>query len=367
MNKTKQSKWVAILLALCMLSGCTTVPVEQFEAYKRAFDHVRASGEDVLLDYGVAKSDYKKIRQEAATGEGQVNTSERLAFDINAITETGIPPDDVVERMYAWNVLAQYNEILTAVARGHSPEEVSYAVDGLAETLRKFPIKEISEVGAELAPCASVVKAALEIVEREIAVGRFKESIRTIYPAINEFLYLLERDAQNFYNIRLGLHDLVYESILDQIADTEDAFQDLLAGFNISTDTGDSETTHRIYPLIKQVNDTLAGIPDWPSENIIVMSQSGGEEYSDLAHSQFFDMASEIKRLTAEAKTVDDELLAYRNVLIKYVNLILQTRLALKEVVEAIEEKRQPEAVAQNMFDAAIKLKRAIAEYEKAR
>ena len=377
MDKTNHTKWIVILLGLCLLGGCTTVPTEQFEAYKRAFDDVRASGEEVLLDYGVAKSDYKRRKQEAENGDGQLNAPNRMSFDINAITETGSPPDDVVERMYAWNVLAQYNETLSAVARGNSRQEISATVDGLTETLRKFPIKEISEAGAGLAPCASVVTAALEIMEREIAARRFNESIQAVYPAINEFLCLLERDAQSFYNIRLGLRNLDHGLIEDQIVENTAAFQALLGSLNIPAppgedeagedEAGEDEAADRIHPVIKQVNDTLAGIPDWPSDGMLVLSQSGNGEYTELAHSQFVEMASEIERLAGEAKAVDDELIAFRDVLIQYVKLTTQMRRALKELVNAIKGNRQPEAVAQNMFEAAIKLKRAISEYKKAR
>ncbi len=367
MNRMQRniSSLVALSL-LALLWGCADIPTQQFEAYKRAFKDVRASGEEVLLDYGVAKSDSEK-RRKALSGGGEVDSGDRFAFDISAITETEKPLDGVGVRMHAWNVLAQYNETLTAVAQGHSPAEISAAFDGLTQALNKFPIGAISEAAKELVPYAGVAKAALEIIEREIAAGRFIESIQAIYPEINKFLDLLESDAQNFYNIRLGLHDLVYEPIIDQIADNEGSFQDLLEGFDIPADTGEEETTHRIYPLIKQVNNTLAGIPDWPSENILVVSQSGDKEYTELAHSQFFDLANQIERLAGEAKAVDDELIAYRNMLIEYVKLIQQTRRALKAVIEAVEENQQPEVVAQNMFDAAVKLRRAIAEYKKAR
>ena len=367
MNRIQRnvSSLVALSL-LALLYGCSVVPTQQFEAYKRAFENVRASGEEVLLDYGVAKNDYEE-KLEAVSDEKELDSGDRFAFDISAITETGKPPDDVGERMHAWNVLAQYNETLTAVAQGYSPEEISATIDGLTEALRKFPIKAISGAATDLAPCASVVKAALEIIEREIAAGRFTESVQAVYPAINEFLYLLEGDAQNFYNTRLGLHGLDYDPIEKQIIEKTAAFQELLKSFETSADTGEAETTQRIHDLIKQVNDTLVGIPNWPSESILVLSQSGYAEYTELAHSQFVEMANEIERLAGEAKALDDQLITYRDMLIQYVKLIQLTRQALKAVIEAIEENRQPEVVAQNMFDATVRLKRAIAEYKKAR
>lgn len=60
--------------------------------------------------------------------------------------------------------------------------------------------------------------------------------------------------------------------------------------------------------------------------------------------------------LSTKAKALDDQLLAYRAMLIKYVKMIQQTWRALKAVIKTIEQNRQPEAVAQNMFDLTVKL-----------
>ena len=367
MNRIRSNiSYLVALSLLALLWGCAAIPTQQFEAYKSAFDKVRASGEEVLLDYGVAKNDYEK-RQEAESEGAELDAPDRFEFDISAITENEEPLDEVGVRMHAWNVLARYNETLMAIAQGRSTAEISAAVDGLTQALSKFQVRAISEATADVIPYAGVAKAALEIIEREIAAHRFIESIQAVYPEINKFLDLLESDAQNFYNIRLGLHNLDYDLIVDQIADHVGLFQDLSKDFNIPADTGEEETTHRIYPLITQINDTLAVIPDWPSDNILVLSQSGDREYTELAHSKFLELANEIERKAAEARAVDDQLIAYRNMLIQYVKLVQQTMRALNTVVKAIEENRQPEVVAQNMFDVAVKLKRAIAEYKKAR
>lgn len=360
--------YISSLITLSLLAqlwGCATVPTQQFEAYKEAFDDVRASGEEVLLDYGVAKNDYKK-RLEAESGNEELDAPDPLAFDTSAITETE-PLDDVGVRMHAWNVLAQYNKALTVVAQGHSPAEISAAVDGLTQALNKFPIDAISEVADDMVPIAGVAKAALEIIEREIAAGHFIESIQAVYPEINKFLDLLESDAQNFYNIRRGLHDLDYDLLTDQITKNLVSFQDISKDFNSPAETDSEETISKTFNLIEKVNNTLASIPDWPKDGFLVLSQFENRKYTELAHSQFLELSNDIERLVAEAKALDDQLIAYRDLLIQYMKLIQETRRALNAIVRAIETNQQPGAVAQNMFDITVKLKRAIAEYKKAR
>ena len=353
------------LFVLALLCGCVTVPAQQFEAYKNAFENVRASGEEVILDYGVAKTDYKK-RLEAENNNEELDVPDPLAFDTSAIIESE-PLDDVGVRMHAWNVLAQYNEVLTVAAQGRSPAEISAAVDGLTEALNEFPVGTISEVASDIVPIAGVAKAALEIIEREIAAGRFVESIQAVYPEINKFLNLLENDAQNFYNIRRGLHDLDYDLLTDQITVNLISMQDISKDFNNPAEAGSEEAISKTLDLIENVNNTLESIPGWPKESFLVLSQFENGKYTEMAYSQFLELSNDIERLAAEAKATDDQLIAYRTMLIQYVKMIQQTRRALKAVIKGIEENRQPGAVAQNMFDTAIKLKRAIAEYKKAR
>jgi len=356
---------IFVLILLALLWGCVTIPTQQFEAYKNAFDDVRASGEEVLLDYGIAKSDYKK-RLDAENVNEQLDEPDPLSFDAGAVIETE-PLDDVGVRMHAWNVLAKYNEALTVVAQGGSPAEISAAVDGLTEALNEFPIEAIGDLAEDIVPIAGVAKAALEIIERTIAAGRFIESVQSVYPEINKFLNLLESDAQNFYNIRRGLRDLDYDRLMDRIFDDLISIRDISKDFNNPDETGSEEAISKTLVLIEKVNNTLESIPEWSKDNFLVLSQFENRKYTELAYSQFLELSNSIERLSTEAKTLNDQLLAYRAMLIQYVKMIQQTRRSLKAVIMAIEQNRQPEAVAQNMFDVTLKLKRAIAEYKKAR
>jgi hypothetical protein len=335
---------IVVLILLVQLWGCATIPTQQFEAYK---------------------NDYEK-RREAESGNEELDVPDPFAFEASTVIETE-PLDDVGVRMHAWNVLAQYNEVLTVVAQGHSPAEISAAVDGLTEALDEFPIEVISDVADDILPIAGVAKAALEIIEREIAAGRFIESIQAVYPEINKFLNLLESDAQNFYNIRRGLRDLDYDLLTDQINDNLFSIKAISKDFNSPVETDPEEAISKTSGLIKKVNNTLKSIPDWPEDGFLDLSQFENRKYTELAHSQFLERSNDIERLLTEAKTLDDQLLAYRDMLIQYVKMIQQTRRALKAAIKAIEQNRQPEVVAQNMFDVTIKLKRAIAEYKKAR
>ncbi len=357
--------FVVACSSLALLCGCRTVPVQEFEAYKRACSEARAAGEEVLLDYLVAKNESTRIQEAEGAGQER-NRPEYLSFQVSTMTEAE-SLDSVGVRMHAWRVLGEYNEALTVVAQGHSRAEVTAAVDGLVGALQQFPIEEVSELAADAVPFSAAAKLMLEVLEREAAARHFADSMIAVRPTVSRFLDLLERDAQNFYNIRMGLRNWEYDTLTDRIADRVIAFRNLSKDFNIPPDVSEEDSRPQVYPLVDQINNILTSIPDWPQDGFLILAPGGDAAYTELAHSQFVEMAREIEQLAEQAQEVDERLVTYRNVLIQYVRMIQHTRRGLNGVTQALEQQRPPDAVAQDVFAAAVLLKRAFAEYEKAR
>ena len=104
--------------------------------------------------------------------------------------------DRVVVRMKAWDVVARYNDLLTALAEGRAADELAGAVDGLSSSLGSFPIAAVAvawtEVSGYLAPLKPL---ALEAV-RERSRRDFIAAVGKGGPLIaDKFLKLLREDA----------------------------------------------------------------------------------------------------------------------------------------------------------------------------
>jgi hypothetical protein len=364
MNRLQRGILCAVVMSLLVLPwGCTAVPTPEFEAYKRACDEARGAAEKVLLDYAVAKQDFAKRQKSKNEEQGENQAGDRV-FDIRAITHVE-PLDAVDVRMHAWHVLSRYNEALIAVAAGHSQAEISSAVDGLTEALRQFPIGDVAALASEAVPYAQVAKVALGVIEREVAARHFVESVARVYPEINKFLDLSEADINNFYNVRMGLHDLDYDGVTDRINEQLVCFGDLCKDFNVPEVNGAGKPSLR--DLIVQTNARLKKVPQWPPDGFLEVPKGGHAECSPLAYSQLLGFSREVENLIQALDPIDSQLVAYRDVLIQYVKVIQANRQALRELVRALERKRPPAAVAQDVFAVTISLRRAFAEYEKAR
>jgi len=167
-----------LLVAAIVAAGCTTIPGTEFATYKDTFAEARCAGETVVLDDAVAVSQFEEIKAKRAAAK-PVREKRGEPFNPNAVSRNLAAVDQVLVRMKAWDVVARYNDPLTALAEGKSAEELAAAVDGLSASLDAFPLKAIAasagEVSAYLAPLrALALEAAKEHSRRQFidAVGK---------------------------------------------------------------------------------------------------------------------------------------------------------------------------------------------------
>lgn len=219
--RTLQSmvRWRA-LLALAMLAmatACTTLPEKEFASYKETFAQARSAGEQVLMDYGAAVSDYNDARaqDEAANPSARPRPATFSAAEAQRLPDH---VDHIGVRMKAWEVVARYNDLLTALAEGKGADALLGAVDGFSDSLGAFPVAAVKlatvQVQAYLAPLRPLVKDAL----REKSRRDFVAAVAKGAPYIEgNFLDLLRADAEDFYRVRKGLNDLEYRPLLDEV------------------------------------------------------------------------------------------------------------------------------------------------------
>ncbi len=365
------ASFVMTIAMLCLLLGCSRIPTREFASYTSAFERVRAVGEEVLLDYALQLEAHEELERRAgsANRERDAEASDRFHFDVAELTDPSSAPDDVGVRLRAWQVLGQYNEALAAVAQGRSADEIAASVDGLIHTLRTFPSRTVVDAALQVTPFAGAAKLALEVIEREAAARRFAQAVRAAQPAIERFLVLLEDDAQNFYNIRKGLHDLAVDERSDRMNDLARTVARIAAEFRIPVEQGADADHGTVHEIINQINETYSAIPDWPQDGLLpsLAAKASGNEYTKLAHSQLEQLADEIERHAEKTRALDDQLLAYREVMTLYVKSIRQTRQALLELALPQRQQRTAQTIAGELFAAAMQLKRAINDYKQAR
>lgn len=314
--------FIVMALAACQ------VPTRQLGEFRDTLSAARSIGEEVVLDYGVAKGQYEAILAENARSNPQrISEAERLAFDPASIGQP--TADAVVTRMRAWAVLGRYGDALLALAEGRSADEVGGVTDGLLQAVTALS----TDAAATIAPFAGTITTLVSGLQRAIEVKEFRRGVLAAAPAIEEVSDWLIEDAANFYNIRLGLRNIAYSRRTDMAADIRSSLVKVLTLHTHASTSGDLAAD----PVCDRLNVALMRLPTTDESELAVLPPPGSVAYTQTVHSQLEGMALDVEGLVAEALEIDGALLDYRSLLTQYTQLIRKMAAAHAALAQAVE------------------------------
>ncbi len=308
------------LIALFATAGCTTIPQRELQIYRRAFDEVRAQSEAVLADYAAARQIKSNLVAQVALTTNPAATPRPLAsrlglatFDATNVSQ----PDDIAVRLQAWDVIANYNEALAAVAAGAKTSEIQGAVNGFLGSLQKFPVAEVANLAGDVVPYAAVVTGLISLVQKEVEARRFRQAVLQAQLPMQEFIGLLRADAVRFRNYRVTL---LNERFVEQeifLFDRADRFRIVAAahGWNPPAE---------VNSLVKQVNGNrvlAAGVESFPALPLATTSPPPPPS-ADIELIELRSLADAIEREAGAARGTVAQLRAYHELMRQYVGLI---------------------------------------------
>lgn len=310
----------AALLALFVGSGCTTIPQRELQSYRRAFDEVRAQSEQVLADYAAARQLKSNLVAQVILKTNPPANTQPLATRLGLATidaTNATPPDDIAVRLQAWDVIANYNEALAAVAAGAKTSEIQGAVNGFLGSLQKFPVAEVAQMAGDVVPYAAVVTGLISLVQKEVEARRFRQAVLQAQLPMSEFIGLLRADTVRFRNYRVTLLNerFVEEEIL--LFDRADRFR-IVA------------TAHGWIPpaevngLVKQVNANrilAAGVETFPALPPVTTSPPPPAS-AEFELVELRTLADAIERAAGAARGTVAQMSAYHELMRQYVALI---------------------------------------------
>lgn len=348
------------LVAAFTVAACTTVPTREFATYKDTFAKARAAGETVVLDYGVAVSEFDDIKAKRAAAK-PVQKKRGEPFDPVAASRNLATVDHVLVRMKAWDVVARYNDLLTALAEGKSADELASAVDGLSASLNAFPLKAIAASAAEVSAYLAPLRALALEAARESSRRQFIEAVGKGAPLINEkFLQLLREDAADFYRVRAGLNDLEIAALAETANASGQRLAELASAFQANRDAD---------AALAAFNADIERLPVLSGGTRLVSparvaSPRGSAPMSPEAKAQLASVAQDAKVQLGQVAAKDDELNAYRQVLIAYLVLLNQLELSLRGLQLAAEQAQPVIPQGADLERAVILLREAYMAYK---
>ncbi len=181
-------------LFLAFTIGCTPVPKAEFSTYKQSFANARAVSEQMLVDY-VAKKEAADALD--ADLDDDRNEASRL-FDPGTVGASGSDVSPIAAHVAAWEVMAQYNAVLTALAAGKSAQEVAGGVSALAENVQSLAMMAGTATPG-LGFAVPVISDFLELAEKARTQQEFKEAAQKAHPIIKKIINdVFIPDTKNF-------------------------------------------------------------------------------------------------------------------------------------------------------------------------
>jgi hypothetical protein len=338
----------ACLVAAIVAAGCTTIPGKEFASYKDTFAKARSAGETVVLDYGVAVSQFEEIKARRAAAKPE-QKRRGAPFDPATEAKKSAPVDHLLVRMQAWDVVARYNDLLTALAEGKPAEDLAAAVDGLSASLNNFPLKAVAASAADVSGYLAPLKALALEAAREHSRRQFVEAVGKGAPLINDkFIVLLREDAADFYRVRAGLNDLEIAALAETANATGVRLGELAASFQASREADAAMAAFNSdvekLPVLAGGVRLVAPVKVVPRGNLPPTPE---------ARAQIAGLAQDGKAQLAKVAAKDDELNAYRQVLIAYLALLNELERSLRNLQVAAEQ-------AQPAIPSAVELERAV-------
>ena len=338
----------ACLVAAIVAAGCTTIPGKEFASYKDTFAKARSAGETVVLDYGVAVSQFEEIKVRRAAAKPE-QKRRGAPFDPATEAKKSAPVDHVLVRMQAWDVVARYNDLLTALAEGKPAEDLAAAVDGLSASLNNFPLKAVAASAADVSGYLAPLKALALEAAREHSRRQFVEAVGKGAPLINDkFIVLLREDAADFYRVRAGLNDLEITALAESANATGVRLGELAASFQASREAE---------AAIAAFNAEADKLPQLTGGVRLVapvkVAPRGPAAPTPEARAQIGTLSQDGKAQLAKVAAKDDELNAYRQVLIAYLALLNELERSLRNLQVAAEQ-------AQPAIPSTVELERAV-------
>jgi len=248
-----------VLFAITSI-GCTTAPVNQFATYKDTFSSARSSGEHVLIDYAATKTRKEQRDTMIAAKRAKVDDAPRSPPRRTYVAQgagAGGGVNEVAVYMKAWEVIARYNDFLTAIIEGKETGEIEAAYQGFKVVSANLPEKLAKGVSKALGPWQSVVDLAVEAAAAEARRQRFIAKVKEGAPVVAAMFKILRDDVPNFAGLELAVNDIDRAELMYKVRATRLRIKTLLDTY----DYADRQAA------MDSVKERLLKVPGYADDN----------------------------------------------------------------------------------------------------
>lgn len=209
-----------LFLAFLLLSACGSIPQQELADYTEAVTAARTAGEQMTQDWIAARAEIE--RRTAAKAPPPTIQPPAFAFPIRWTPPVSDTPPLTAEqvRLMAWQVIADYTDILAALNAGKSIDAVKESTGNLINLVEK-----VANVAGSAIPAGNAIvplfKELAGQMEQARLTGEFKKAIKKGTPILAKILAVFRNDAVSHYQLRAALANEDYERIAYEAGKTE--------------------------------------------------------------------------------------------------------------------------------------------------
>ncbi|MDQ7090172.1 MAG: hypothetical protein Q9M50_05935 [Methylococcales bacterium] len=316
---------VSLLLLIFCLNACSVVPKREFSDYQHLFKAVRNVGEEVIINYAVAKKEQAQLKNHE-----EIQSPRKVSFKSKQLLMSTVAIDDVAIRLKSWKVVDSYNTLLIKLIEGKPIEAES---NHLLDNLLRLSVKGLRDTAKKISPFAVALDAIFSELQKSFERRKIIKSIERVSPIISSKLITsMKKDTELFYSVRYGINNYHYQKLRVNISRHIAAFVKLANQIEPKTQN------YKVYPLVDKLNlrlEQIAVSSTGRGFKPIRLKSSKGRRRSSLAISQLTLLKTQIIMLLDQAEQQNIALEAYSDMLTAYVRLLGQMDLSLRVMQQA--------------------------------
>jgi hypothetical protein len=382
-----------LVIVTLLVVGCRPAPKAELGAYRAASAAARELGESMLVDHRAALAEFRAIKPGAAPdfsdalglvhdvdarnqldgllarladqeGEAQAGAMayiDSLTLDTATMFGEVKGVGAVASRLRAWEVIGRYNDALATLAEGKSVDEARTKTAGLIESLKSLPeqFKSVANLAGDIAPFARPIAEVVALMEQAVLQHRFREAVANATPVVRDYItQVLVPDAQNMYNVRLGLHVVAYQEHMALVTDEAAAAGGAAARLP-GADTPDGFSAASLY--VDRLNAAMKRLPTYRDEFALDLKPEANGATPEN------EMEARIKRVESAATDAVAEVekfRAYRDATEKYARALGEMDVAMEKLHTATTTQRPQLPDAERVLNLMTEARAAMETYK---
>lgn len=350
-----------VIIATLFLTACAQVPQKEFSSYRESFTLAKDASKQIILDYSALKQ--RIDQQNAVRNALSAPLPDRnKSFNPQTIIASSDPVDHIAARFQAWEVVDNYNTVLTALVEGKDATKITGATESLVKTLENFPAESFQNAAATITPALGVVTTLLTDIQANYDRQRVVRALVTVSPKIREALVTgMIDDTKDYFEVFRALNNQKITRAVSEIGNAAASFVKVAASGPLNQEIKDK---------VKRINDAVGNpVVSSASKNfkntyidVNKLTFANGNT-GPLTASQLDDQVNLILAAAKKIEAADAASNAYRMLLGNYVVLLHKLDRTLQNLTQAAKTSTSTYPESLQLLYSAVRVQRAFAAY----